>query len=193
MSDSLILDGTGKGYRAKVDEKNRLQVLCTSKTMAEAQTEDGCGWFISTDFLTLSNAGVNPIFYFKNFGNTDVSLLELRLSLGAAGGDATSICSFSIYSNPSDVAGGEIIYPVNKKIGDAKPFEFESKQATGASPITASNLVSKVDVTDLLPGQFHDHDTYLVVPRGNAILVAVELAGAQPIQARFSAVGYLEE
>ena len=65
MSD-FIQDGTGTGYRAEVDAKNRLATIAATSTSGTNAALDGDLFNINTETLTLTTANASTLLYLKN-------------------------------------------------------------------------------------------------------------------------------
>ena len=78
----MIMDGTGKGYQAQVDEKNRLRVLAVGKTIAEDAAKAGDSYNINTGTITLTSASESGVLYLKNNGDNDVIVAQVGYLFG---------------------------------------------------------------------------------------------------------------
>ena len=65
MSD-FIQDGTGTGYRAEVDSKNRLSTLAATSTSGTNAALDGDLFNINTETINLTSATASSLLYLKN-------------------------------------------------------------------------------------------------------------------------------
>lgn len=73
-----ITDGTGKGYQAKVNSKNRIEMFSITEPEDKDANKNGKVWSI---YFTVTPAGANDyFFYFKNTGNVDLSITDIRVS-----------------------------------------------------------------------------------------------------------------
>ena len=69
----IILDGSGKGYTAKVDDEGRLHVDSISTQREEAQSQRGYSYNLNTGNITLTNSATkNAVMYVKNNENFDI-------------------------------------------------------------------------------------------------------------------------
>lgn len=92
----IIEDGTGKGYKSKVDVNNRLAVESTATpVIAEVSIRDGQSYvFASGDFITISTTGTETgVFYLKNTSTTKL------LKIYSIRSCATVINKWKIYKN----------------------------------------------------------------------------------------------
>ena len=61
-----ILDGTGKGYEAKVDSDYRLTVSSVSRDLSSESARIGENYNINTGAITLTTANESAVAYIKN-------------------------------------------------------------------------------------------------------------------------------
>ena len=81
-----ITDGSGKEYRAKVDERKRLFTDSISRSQLEYAILEGNGYNVSTGSMTLTTAGNSAIGYFKYTGEYAIVIKEILVILGASTG-----------------------------------------------------------------------------------------------------------
>ena len=67
MSDFVIKDGTGSGYRASVDSDHRLHTAATTRTRSSAATETGQAFALSLPDYYITVPGHEfGVIYFHN-------------------------------------------------------------------------------------------------------------------------------
>ncbi len=123
MPDS-ILDGTGKGFGAKVDSSNRLKVDAISSTFEHfvSHTESNGYQIIGT---ASSVDGTVNIIHIKNVDSNNLTLLPMRIRtqlIDLAGGsslpNANNYFSFTLEEMHS--SGGSTATPINTTAGSTK-------------------------------------------------------------------------
>jgi hypothetical protein len=77
-----IQDGTGKGYTAKVDSENRLEVTSVSTQAEESASSKGFSYNINTGIITLTNATKTPVLYIKNNEVVGIKEREIKNIIG---------------------------------------------------------------------------------------------------------------
>ena len=65
----IIEDGTGNGYKAKVDSQNRLRTLAISEGFNVDAASNGENFNINTGVMNLTSANESAVAYFKNKSN----------------------------------------------------------------------------------------------------------------------------
>ena len=65
MSD-FIKDGTGSGYRAEVDSKNRLRTMAVVESGGTTAALVGDLYNINTETINLTSANASSLLYIKN-------------------------------------------------------------------------------------------------------------------------------
>jgi len=75
---SFIEDGTGKGYIAKVNTKNRLHVQSVVTSALAQAGVDGAAWTMPNT-TTLTSANPSAVAYIKNTGTTAMVFRDLTL------------------------------------------------------------------------------------------------------------------
>ena len=119
----IIEDGTGAGYRAKVNDKNQLYVLSQSRSIQHFTSHEEGRAYQLLSSTTISGAGKSNILLIKNISQIyDIVITYIRLqAIGLAGGTAIpSVNSyFSIYKNPIYNSGGESVVPINVNFSSA--------------------------------------------------------------------------
>lgn len=64
---TIIVDGTGKGYQARVDDDNLLRTKSVSVPQVTQYAETGDTYILSSGYINITDTGTdNAIYYFKN-------------------------------------------------------------------------------------------------------------------------------
>lgn len=80
--ESEILDGTGEGFRAKVDERGRLFSDSIAREQIEYAILTGNGYNVSTGGMTLTSDSNSAVGYFKYNGTDTAVIKEILVILG---------------------------------------------------------------------------------------------------------------
>ena len=99
--DFSILDGTGKGYRQKVDSSGRAQVDSVTRTQSQAAILSGDGYNLATGAINLTNANESALFYLKNNEEFPLVIKEIIFIVGASIGGTTTATA-TIKRNATD-------------------------------------------------------------------------------------------
>lgn len=172
---TTIQDGTGKGFQAKVDETNKVEVRAVVEDSALEGASNGDTYVVGTPFLTQTGTSANGLLYF-NF-NENVSLFAKTFSSQARWASGATFDNYliNVYINvPESSLGGTWVdfTPFNANIGSSNElsgtFKYGSPAgATGFSALTPSfQLAFPVNV-------YNQINTNLIFPKGIGILLAV--------------------
>lgn len=82
----VILDGSGKGYEAKVDKSLRLHTHSVSETVGESASEAGDSYNINTGSINLTTTNESAILYFKNNGDFNLRITTIGFLIGNSTG-----------------------------------------------------------------------------------------------------------
>ena len=167
MSNDII-DGTGQGYRLKVDKNNRGFSKAFGVTAEESAAINGDVFNTSTDVITLTTAGESAVYYIKNTNGDDFLILEQFLLLGeSTGGSGTSVIKY--FTNPT---GGDIstsgtpITVQNRKLGDSKTLTADVYK--GAEGLTVSGGVQ----SDFVTAGFNNTSTF-IIPQDTTLAISI--------------------
>jgi len=143
---SFITDGTGTGYKAKVDSTNRLKVDAISEDAFVHAAEKGYAFNINTGEIFVSGTApfAQDVLYVKNNETADMEVVGWFIGeaeRNAGGGSATIPLLFEMYGYVGDVAGGTDIDVVNRKIGSPKEFDIVAKKKVNSVNVSGSPLL----------------------------------------------------
>lgn len=172
---TTIQDGTGKGFQAKVDDTNRIEVRAVVEDSALEGASEGNTFVVGTPFLTQTGSSANGLLYF-NF-NENVSLFAKTFSSQARWASGATFDNYliNVYTNvPESSLGGTWVdfTPFNANIGSSNElsgtFKYGSPAgATGFSALTPSfQLAFPVNV-------YNQINTNLIFPKGVGILLSI--------------------
>lgn len=121
---SIIQDGAGKGYSAKVDSSQRLHVDSVTFGRSEIEVELGNGYNINTGVLNLTTAGKSAVLYFKNNEVDPIVITNLFYLIGNSTGGSGDVL-ITVLRNPttgtivSDATNAEMA-GVNRNFGSSQ-------------------------------------------------------------------------
>lgn len=189
-----IVDGTGKGFLAKVDDQNRLATYSITDTSYDNAAEAGISFNVNTEFISITGSGETPLLYVKNNGTVDATLVNFFIGTGLAGGTQTEHGLIKAYWNPTGVSGGTAINLVNRNASSAQAFSFTSVKHSNATPIAATfNTITPVLYQTQPPATRVFGNVFLVLAAGQSIIVTYTPSGAQTINIYCGFGGYLLE
>lgn len=121
---SILQDGSGKGYSAKVDSSQRLHVDSVTFGRSEIEVELGNGYNINTGVLNLTTAGKSAVLYFKNNEVDPIVITNLFYLIGNSTGGSGDVL-ITVLRNPttgtivSDATNAEMA-GVNRNFGSSQ-------------------------------------------------------------------------
>lgn len=185
----IIEDGTGQGYKAKINSKNRMLVSAENKpVMAIVSGEDGEAYvFASGDFISITTTGTETgLLHLKNTSTTkNLHIYSVRTC-------ADVINKWKIYKNST---GGTLISEANA--GSSNNLNVTS------SNIADVNCYKGADAKTVSGGTMLEHwindvghstevfDGALILGRNDSVELSVELASAGDVCCRI--IAYYEE
>jgi len=98
----VIKDGTGKGFQARVNTDNELEVKSVQESEALFANKIGDAFNINTGFVVLSNAVDTPVLYLKNTDEKELIIEAVALGMfNSANGSATADVYATFIRNPT--------------------------------------------------------------------------------------------
>lgn len=176
---SVIQDGTGTGYFARVDSENRLDVRAVSDATIIHESGQGNAWNINTQNVSVSSAGENALLYFKNNSSQDAVVASLFIGIGTGTGTATDNALIRAYANPTGgtlISGGGAVTVVNRRIGSGRTFNYTVLSGSSGSTITGQAATPILYQTQTASSRVAG-DVNLTVPKGQSIALTVDLKG----------------
>lgn len=172
---TVIQDGTGKGFQAKVDDTNRLEVRSVTQDATLEGAIDGDTYTLGTPFLTQTGDTANGLLYFNS--GEDVSLFTKTFSSQAryTSGGTFSNYLINVYKNVSEssLTGTWVdVTPLNLNFASSNQlsgtFKYGSPAGAGGfSALTPSfQLAFPVNV-------YNQIETNLIFPKGVGVLLSV--------------------
>ena len=188
---SVLIDGTGRGYRAAVTSDNKLEVDAVSEEAYVHAAENGRAFNINTEAVAYS--GTAPFstgcLYIKNNGTSTIEVVGWFIGEknDRSGGSTTAPLLFEMYGNPTGAITGTDITPVNRRIGDSRDFNLAClKEPTGFT-VSGSSLLYQYHYNGRAFGTVN-----FAVPPGQSILVTVS-SEADSFTAYTGFTGYIGE
>ena len=170
MSEHFIKDGTGDGYTAGVDAKNRVKVHATSITHNEDAAEEGDAYNIHSGAITLSAAGT--LLYVKNNESRDLFVENLVVALG----DATVSDDPEVMTYKTITAGDlltdetAVAFKSNRNFGSANILTADTYAGKSAGTVTGEQIgLYYMEASSRLVATINK-----VLPRGASMAIAID-------------------
>ena len=175
----IIKDGTGKGYAAGVDDKNRLLIVGQADSSAITASLDGRGFFITSLTVTLTSDSESCVLYLKNTSDSDLVLTNTRFQLGPSTG-GSGVYKVGAIVNPTSgtmITGTDGVdfnadTPFNNNLGDQASKTFTGTVRAGVEGTTCVSVLPTVPSILGESGIFST-DSTIVFPKGSSIAAVV--------------------
>jgi hypothetical protein len=171
-----IIDGTGSGKRAKVDQTNRLETFSIIETrIADVSVNKGNSFVLSSDFITLTNtASFNSIFYLKSISSDKIIFIDKIRICGT--GNTMGYVQTKLIKTPT---GGTLITDEAAAIVQPSNLgastDFEGLAYKGADNKTATGGDQFSQFTVHLPGHtIQEYNGALVLTGGTSFAIDVK-------------------
>ena len=162
-----IIDGTGDGFRAKVNSSNQLETNSVSQSVEHyANLTNGKAWHAVIE--QTSSGGNDNIFYFKNTGQTNYIIEGFTYRVASAE-------SVLIYLNNTvtTLAGGTTVTPANNNTSSAAIPNATIEAGNNITGVTVGTLVDRVYMTSTETSGFNFDQDIVVAPGGDFMIQAV--------------------
>ena len=135
-----IIDGTGKGFEAKVDSNNKLSVYSVSENKVEFAASNGDSYNINTGTLVLTSAIESSLLYLKNNGDSDLHIASIGFLLGNSTGGAGDL-NVTVVKNCTlgTVVTDEVVVDINQNKNTGSSQELVADIYKGGEGKTITN------------------------------------------------------
>jgi hypothetical protein len=167
-----IEDGTGFGYSAKVNDRNRLYVQSETITKDQDINErSGKVWSVS--FENLSPTGANDyIFYIKNTGDNLIEVSDFRIS------SETAATQLAIVGASGTASGGTDITPVSRTVGSSASAAVVAQSGSDITGLSSSGVLFYMQCSTVGQEYRLSTSSKILIPKGKAIGIYAETATA---------------
>ena len=133
-----IKDGTGNGFRAEVDNKNRLRTLSVIETGGTTAALIGDLYNVNTETISLTSASASSILYIKNTNLSPWVVDRVFYNAGISTGGSGDFLA-EVIANPTAgtlISAGTAITPHNLNFGSSKSLDATALKGAEGSTIT---------------------------------------------------------
>lgn len=169
----IIEDGTGLGYRSKVDDTNRLKTRSVTELGSGEAASLGNSFILTSGSVNFTNAAESAIFWYQNEDDESLLMSGILFSPGVSTGGTTNSIKVVAKINPTGLgsgSGSELI-DVNSNFGSSKTLITTSSEIgqqgasiTGGDP--GPTFYFKDKETTLL-------ETQVFIPKGTGVAFSV--------------------
>jgi hypothetical protein len=173
-----IVDGTGTGYKAEVNEAKQLEVRSVDILRSEWECHNNSLAFcMKFDVAAANSAADEALLYIKNARDKDMIIDEIRFILSAAN---------IVYAQfVTGTAGGTptTLYPANMHGGQSKDTESTFYQDDALSGLTAvTDAIVMWEYCAAADVRKYKPTSTVLIPKNQALAVYVETQQAQTLQ-----------
>ena len=137
MSD-FIQDGTGSGYRAEVDSKNRLHTLSVTESGSTEAALNGDLYNINTENIELTSDGASSLLYMKNTDTVPWVMTRVFYNAGPSTGGSGDFLA-EVIANPTTgtlISGASSTTPHNLNFGSTESLSALAYKGAEGTTIT---------------------------------------------------------
>ena len=177
---NLIQDGTGKGYLAKVDDRNRLRTRAVTESEFDQATLEGEAFNVNTLLQTMG-AGNSALFRLTN--NESRSIVLVGWFVGTDGITTTADNPLvAVYGGVTGFSGAETAVPVvNRNIGSARTFNIDCFRPTTYPQTLVGAAAAPVLYQTQGASARAFGNVFLTVPSGASVGIELSTTGAGTI------------
>lgn len=173
MSD-FIQDGTGTGFRVKVDSKNRLHALSVAQSASTEAAIEGGLFNVNTGLITLTSVTSSSLIYMNNTDSVDWVFSRVFYNAGISTGGSGSFLA-EVIANPNGgtlISSGADFEPVNLNFGSSMPLTGTTKRGAEGSTLTGGVVAVETIVPASGARVLIPFDS-IIVPPGSSIAIRV--------------------
>lgn len=171
---TMIKDGSGKGFSAKVNATNRLHVASINDVLADAHSVLGERYNINTGDITLTSANKSACLYFKNNEDEDFHITIEVFNLGnTTGGSGDSV--IEIIRNPTTgtIVSGASAVAINSNFNFGSNNTLTCLAYKGAEANTITDGTTFTSTRASSVGRIALSLGTVVIPKGSSIGVNI--------------------
>ncbi len=165
-------DGTGFGFRAKVDTGNRL--LTRTVSISEDQNINELNnkvWTASFEDVSPTASG-DYIFYMKNTGDKMLHIADIRIKA------ETSVTQLGLHAVGGIATGGTDISPLSRTIGSSALPTAQIQRGTDITGLTSDGLIYYIHCNTIGKEEHLESRSKIRIPKGKAVALLVETGEA---------------
>ena len=174
-----ILDGTGTGKSAKVDNNNQLHTFSVTETENQQSTRLGNSYNINTGTIGLTSSTESGVLYFKNDEapvNGESSFVIDAIAIGIDNqGTQAGACNITLVRNPT---GGTLISNAvavsmnqNRNFGSSRELDSLTYKGAEGDTITGGNDIALFYQN---AGTRAYYSIDMEIPKGSSIAVKID-------------------
>lgn len=171
-----ILDGSGDGYRAKVDSKKRLHTYSVTESVSAYASETGDSYNFNTGSITLTSASKSALFYIKNNGTNSLVVENLFYIIGnSTGGSGNALITVRRNPTAGTLVSGATdmeMAGVNRNFGSNKTLTVDAYKGAEGSTITDGTKVIETIINQTAQ-RIAISAGDIIIPKGSSISIEI--------------------
>ena len=185
MTD-FIQDGTGTGYRAKVNSSNRLTVDSIETTAESLASSMGDSFNVSNDIVEITSDAQTALIHINNTNSEDWIITRVYFHFGGSTGGVGSgeFCMVKNATAGTLISGGATVTPVNANFASAKLLVGEFLQGTDGSTVTDGTEFLRTIVPSFTSRNIIPFDSVVIPPGASLSLQFKPPAGNTSLKAQ---------
>lgn len=190
-----IEDGTGTGYKAKVNANNAIHTFSVTEDEQKQAATKGNEYNLNTGTIAYTGTSESSMIYFKNDESEDFVITAIAVGLGTRSATITDSANVTIVRNPT---GGDVI-------SDATAIDMKSNTNFGSSnTLKSTTLVYKGKDGGTITGGT-DHALFYMtdgrlfatvnikLTKGSSVAVKIDLNTSGGANAYCALIGYIKD
>lgn len=137
-----IEDGTGKGYKVRVDEQNRLNVFSVTETILQKASDDGDSFNVNTGTINLTSASKSSLLYLKNNSDRNIVISTIGFLIGNSTGGSGDMLS-EVIRNPR----------IGTIVTNSVPVDININKNFGSSKTLSADAYKGVEGDTIIDGE----------------------------------------
>lgn len=164
-----IEDGTGNGFKVKVDASNRISAKSITTTVQLDSSQNGDSYQIGSGVVTLTNACESPVIFFENNENFDVIITGVNVTSNKM--TSTTCCVFlaKVYSGACGICCGTSLCAFNNNFGSSQTLCATITSGGVCSTLTGGTLSGAFYIP---VNTFFNTDLAWVIPKGSSVAIS---------------------
>lgn len=195
MSNFVIEDGTGKGYKARVTREKRLSVYAIVDTSDRHHAVDGVAFAAGTGPLTITGSALTALFYLKNQEDSNV-IIDRIVAFSTTSVSGSGDHTYVVYKNPS---GGTIVTNEvsgaisNRNFGSSKVFSFKVFKGAEGDTLTGADGAAFAPFFETYGKNVLVEDKNVVLAKNSAIGISlIPPAGNTSMKVQVAVAGWVD-
>jgi hypothetical protein len=167
-----IEDGSGAGYRAKVDSTNKLNTRAVIEDSSIEAAINGEQFFVTSGGINLTSASASAVLYYKNEESYPLLMDRIVFGAGVSTGGTTNSCTIAIKVNADGLSSSAgTLTAVNSNFGSAKTLTVtNSEKGAEAATVTNGTTGPTFFFPDKLTSVF---ESRVILEPGNSVAISV--------------------